>query len=46
VIEHTGQHWLPAIELEDGTWYREESRAMAATIRAGRLMEKAVGDKG
>ncbi len=23
VIEHTGQSHLPAIELEDGTWYRE-----------------------
>ena len=41
VIEHTGQHYLPAIELEDGTWYREESKAMAETIRAGRLFEKA-----
>ena len=40
VIEHTGQHFLPAIELEDGTWYREESKAMAETIRAGRLFEK------
>ncbi len=25
IIEHTGQHYLPAIEFEDGTWYREES---------------------
>ena len=41
IIEHTGQHYLPAIEFEDGTWYREESKAMAETIRAGRLMEKA-----
>ena len=41
VIEHTGQHYLPAIELEDGTWYREESKDMAETIRAGRLFEKA-----
>ena len=40
VIEHTGQHYLPAIEFENGTWYREESRAMAETIRAGRLDEK------
>jgi hypothetical protein len=37
VIEHTGQHLLPAVELEDGTWYREDSKAMAAAIRAGRL---------
>jgi len=41
VVEHTGQHYLPAIEFEDGTWYREESKAMAETIRAGRLAEKA-----
>jgi glutathione S-transferase len=37
VIEHTGQHFLPAIELEDGTWYREDSKAMAAAIRARRI---------
>jgi glutathione S-transferase len=37
VIRHTGQHYLPAIELEDGTWYREDSKEMAARIRAGGL---------
>ena len=37
VIEGTGQSALPAIELEDGTWYREESAEMAKAIRAGRL---------
>lgn len=37
VIEHTGGAHVPAIELEDGTWYREESAAMARAIRAGRL---------
>lgn len=37
VIEGTGQSSVPAIELEDGTWYREESSAMARAIRAGRL---------
>jgi glutathione S-transferase len=37
VIEHTGQHFLPALELEDGSWYREDSHAMAAAIRAGRI---------
>ena len=25
VIEGTGQSAVPAIELEDGTWYREDS---------------------
>jgi hypothetical protein len=39
VIEHTGQHHLPAIELEDGSWYREDSRTMAERITAGRLLE-------
>lgn len=37
VIEHTGQAHVPAIELEDGTWWREESAEMARAIRAGRL---------
>jgi hypothetical protein len=39
VIEHTGQNLYPAIEFENGTWYREESKYMEATIRAGKLME-------
>ena len=39
--EHTGQRLYPAIEFEDGTWYREESKDMEKTIRAGKLMEKA-----
>ena len=33
----TGQNLLPAIELEDGTVYREESKAMIARIQAGKL---------
>jgi hypothetical protein len=37
VIEGTGQRALPAIELEDGSWYREQSGDMARSIRAGRL---------
>ena len=37
VIEGTGQNALPAIELEDGTWYREQSADMAAAIRGGKL---------
>jgi hypothetical protein len=40
---HTGQRLYPAIEFEDGTWYREQSKEMARTIREGRLMEKASG---
>jgi glutathione S-transferase len=41
--EHTGQRLYPAIEFEDGTWYREESKRMEEEIRAGRLMEKRLG---
>jgi hypothetical protein len=40
VIGGTGQRLYPAIEFDDGSWYREESREMARTIREGRLMEK------
>jgi hypothetical protein len=49
LIAHTGQKLYPAIELEDGTWYREESKDMARTIRAGKLMgpaAKLMGPKG
>ena len=37
VIAGTGGSALPAIEREDGTWYREQSKEMAAAIREGRL---------
>jgi glutathione S-transferase len=37
VIQGTGKSALPAIELEDGTWYREQSVDMARAIRAGRF---------
>jgi hypothetical protein len=37
---HTGQRLYPAIEFEDGTWYREESKDMEKTIRDGKLMER------
>ena len=39
MVEHTGEKKFPAIEFEDGSWYREESKDMAATISAGRLNE-------
>ena len=35
----TGQRLYPAIEFEDGTVYREESKQMAARIEAGELRE-------
>lgn len=37
VIENTGQNLLPAIEFQDGSWYRDESERMAERIRAGGL---------
>jgi hypothetical protein len=43
MVEHTGQRLFPAIEFENGIWYREESKQMERTIREGRLMEKASG---
>ena len=38
-VELSGQRSYPAIELEDGTFYREESKAMVARIAAGELLE-------
>jgi glutaredoxin len=40
VIEGTGQTAYPAIQFDDGTWYREESKDMERTIRDGRLEQK------
>jgi hypothetical protein len=37
--ELTGGNLYPAIEFEDGRVYREESKHMAARIRAGKLFE-------
>jgi glutaredoxin len=37
----SGQRVFPVIEFEDGSVYREESKEMAETIRAGKLFEKA-----
>jgi hypothetical protein len=45
VIEGTGQSAFPAIQFEDGSWYREQSAEMARTIREGKLMEKAGAPK-
>ena len=43
IREGTGQSSYPAIQFDDGAWYREESKDMAATIRAGTLKEKDTG---
>jgi Glutathione S-transferase, N-terminal domain len=40
IIALSGQKYYPVIEFEDGSIYREESKEMAATIRAGKLDEK------
>jgi hypothetical protein len=36
----SGQKSFPVIEFENGAVYREDSKDMAATIRAGKLAEK------
>jgi hypothetical protein len=41
LIEKTGENTYPAIEFENGVVYREESKDMERTIRAGKLAEKA-----
>ena len=38
-VELSGQAKLPAIELEDGTLIREESKDLAGRVRMGRLGE-------
>jgi len=38
-VEATGQAKFPWIEFDDGSIYREESKDMAARIRAGTLMD-------
>jgi glutaredoxin len=39
----SGQRKYPAIQFEDGSVYRAESKDMERTIRDGKLMEKAGG---
>jgi glutathione S-transferase len=36
----SGQRKYPAIEFEDGSTYRAESKEMAETIRSGKLMDQ------
>ncbi|HUO73592.1 MAG TPA: glutathione S-transferase N-terminal domain-containing protein [Solirubrobacteraceae bacterium] len=40
-VKLTGTHLLPAIELEDGTVVRRESRELADMIRSGQLQQAA-----
>lgn len=44
VKELTGQAQYPVIEFEDGSAYREESKDMAATIKAGKLRSEGRGE--
>jgi glutathione S-transferase len=44
LIASSGQHKLPVIELEDGTMVREESKDLAARIRAGSLAPPSPAD--
>ena len=43
IQEMTGQQQYPVIKFEDGSVYREDSKAMAETIRSGKLDEKRGG---
>ncbi len=42
----TGQRLVPAIEFEDGTILREESDALVARVREGRLSPDAAASPG
>jgi glutathione S-transferase len=39
----SGQKMYPVIQFEDGRVYREESKDMAARIRAGKLLDPPAG---
>ena len=41
LAELSGGRLYPVIQFEDGSIYREQSKEMAATIKAGKLDEKA-----
>jgi glutaredoxin len=43
VEQVSGQRLYPVIQFEDGSVYREESKDMAARIRAGKLFEGRAG---
>lgn len=37
IKEHTGQSLLPVLELDDGTWIREESGVLVEQIESGKF---------
>jgi glutathione S-transferase len=43
VQQVSGQNMYPVIQFEDGRVYREESKDMAARIRAGKLFDSPAG---
>jgi glutathione S-transferase len=43
VRQMSGQDSYPVIQFEDGRVYREESKDMAARIRAGKLFDSSAG---
>jgi glutathione S-transferase len=43
VRQVSGQDSYPVIQFEDGRVYREESKDMAARIRAGKLFDSSAG---
>jgi hypothetical protein len=43
-VQLSGQRSYPVIVLEDGTVYRDESKAMAARIAAGKLFDQLASD--
>jgi hypothetical protein len=45
VIRGTGKALYPAIEFEDGSWYRAESKEMERVIREDRLMAQSAHAK-
>jgi Glutathione S-transferase, N-terminal domain len=40
MVRITGQKKYPAIQFEDGSVYRQESKDMAKTIKAGKLFDR------
>jgi glutaredoxin len=40
IVQLSGQKKYPVVEFEDGSVYREESKNMAKTIKAGKLFER------
>jgi len=44
--QKSGQRYYPVIEFEDGSVYREPSKDMAATTKAGKLDEKRAAASG